>query len=239
MSSRRTGPAAMRNRTGGTAQPTTSTGARPPEPTSTSTSKGAGGRLIPLVTSWKTCQSRAVQLLAAEQAAAVPDYWTYAVAIIAGLGSGLGAAYVAGRSNREIAVLQRRGEASAALWAYHRTLVGLANASYSSAGLDFDTLSLSVTTATLAEVREAQQAAHEYATFLPRDSQYLVRDAAIDQAHPEASGFDQEMKFAESTQALASELERTLIAEFGQEDRRHPLRSRRGFFERGSQTKDA
>lgn len=179
-----------------------------------------------LATSGETCQSQAVQLLAADQAAITSDFWTYAVAIIAGLGSGLGAAYVTGRSNRTIAVLQRRNEASRALWAYHRALVGLANTSYTSAGMDVDWASLSVTTATLNEVRAAQQTEHEYATFLPRESQHLVRDASIDQADPRLSQFDQEMQFAKSTQALANDLEGALIAEFGREGGRRKPRSR-------------
>ncbi|PZE89843.1 hypothetical protein EDF31_101534 [Curtobacterium sp. PhB142] len=155
------------------------------------------------------------------------DYWTYAVAIIAGLGSGIAAAYVTGRSNRTLALWKRRDEASRALWAYHRTLVGVANMSYSDAGIDWDWGTIAVTKATLEDVRTAQYRAHEYATFLPKDKQHLVRDATIDQADERVGQPEAELTFAESAQKLAHELEEVLLKAFGEEETSRQRRQRR------------
>ncbi len=157
-----------------------------------------------------------MHLFAAEQVAGAPDYLTYVIAIVSGLGSGLGAAYLTGRVSKAIAVSKRRGAASRALWNYHRALVGLANSSYSSLGA-YDDESFAVTHATVDDVRVAQSVAHEYATFLPKERQHLVRNAFIDHAPYEAHSFEEELRFGDSTRKLAAELEEALDDVFGRE----------------------
>lgn len=166
--------------------------------------------------------------LAASAITTSPALWTYAVAIVAGLGSGIAAAYVTGRSNRTLALLKRRGEASRALWAYHRALVGIANMSYSAAGIDWDWGTIAVTKATMADVRSAQDRAHEYATFLPRNKQHLVRDANIDQADEREQQPEAELTFANSAQKLAQALEEALLDAFAEEGTPRRRHSERG-----------
>lgn len=166
-------------------------------------------------------------LAAADAAPAALDYLTYGTAIVAGIGGGAAAAWITGRANFTLARAQRRDEASRALWAYHRALLGVANTEFGNAQVSIDWMQ-PVVTAGMNEVMEAQRAAHEYATFLPAEKQHLVRSASIDEANPMTPEPEDSLVFAESANKLAAELERALVAEFGNEGKRRRSRGATG-----------